>query len=252
MAERGAQGRGNVPIPFSGRRIHIGRTTATVSPVDLEGGATDRDLAADPGELHLLRAQHLPQLPAEGGLHARPALVAGLLAGLATPPAAPLAEEELLGDAGAVKNAARMIDAPALFVFNGDSLVGLDVNAMWDFHHSRRALATVALVALDRTSRYRRVVTDDNCAVTAFHDRQSDSDPSENGKSLVNTGAYLLSRQFIDLIPDERPVSMEDEMLPMLVGSGLYGFVTNGLFLDIGVPDDLARAQHELPMRWKV
>ena len=161
-------------------------------------------------------------------------------------------EEELLGDAGAVKKAARMIDAPTIFVFNGDSLVGLDVNAMWDFHHSRRALATVALVASDRTSRYRRVVTDNNCAVTAFHDKQSDSDASENGKSLVNTGAYVLSRQFIDLIPDERPVSMEEEMLPMLVGSGLYGFVTNGLFLDIGVPDDLARAQHELPMRWKV
>ena len=161
-------------------------------------------------------------------------------------------EEELLGNAGAVKKAARMIDAPALFVFNGDSLVGLDVHAMWDFHHSRKALATVALVASSRTSRYRRVVTDHNCAVTTFHNQPSDSNGSENGKGLVNTGAYLLSRRFIDLIPDERPVSMEDEMLPTLIGSGLYGFVTNDLFLDIGVPDDLARAQHELPMRWKV
>jgi NDP-sugar pyrophosphorylase family protein len=161
-------------------------------------------------------------------------------------------EEELLGDAGAVKKAARMIDAPALFVFNGDSMVGLDVHAMWDFHHSRRALATVALVASNRTSRYGRVLTDENGAVTAVRGQQNDWSGNENGKGLVNAGAYLLSRQFIDLIPDERPVSMEHEMLPMLIGSGLYGFVTNGLFLDIGIPDDLARAQHELPMRWKV
>jgi len=161
-------------------------------------------------------------------------------------------EEELLGNAGAVKKAARMIDAPALFVFNGDALVGLDVSAMWDFHHNHRALATVALVSSSRTNRYRRVFTDEEGAVTAFRNQQSDGSGSENGKGLVNTGAYLLTRQFIDLIPDERSVSMEDEMLPSLIGSGLYGYVTNGLFLDIGVPDDLARAQHELPMRWKV
>jgi len=161
-------------------------------------------------------------------------------------------EQELLGNAGAVKKAARLVDAPALFVFNGDSLVGLDVNAMWDFHHSRRALATVALVSSNRIRRYRRVVTDSNGRVTEFRDQQSDSNGSQNGKGLVNTGTYLLSREFIDSIPDERPVSIEDEMLPTLIGSDLYGFVTKGLFLDIGVPDDLARAQHELPMRWKV
>jgi D-glycero-alpha-D-manno-heptose 1-phosphate guanylyltransferase len=161
-------------------------------------------------------------------------------------------EEELVGNAGAVKKAARLLEAPALFVFNGDSLVGLDVQAMWNFHHARRALATVALVASNRTSRYPRVLMDENGTVTAFRNEETNCGGSGNGNGLVNAGAYLLSRQFIDSIPDDRLVSMEDEMLPTLIGSGLYGFVTNGVFLDIGVPDDLARAQHELPMRWKV
>jgi NDP-sugar pyrophosphorylase family protein len=161
-------------------------------------------------------------------------------------------EEELLGNAGAVKKAASMIDASDLFVFNGDSLVGLDVHEMLKFHHSHKALATMALVASNRTSRYRRVLTNENGAVTAFGAQQNDWNGDENDRALVNTGAYILSRQFVDLIPDERPASLEDEMLPMLIGCGLYGFVTNGLFLDIGVPDDLARAQHELPTRWKV
>jgi NDP-sugar pyrophosphorylase family protein len=161
-------------------------------------------------------------------------------------------EEELLGNAGAVKKAARMIDASDLFIFNGDSLVGLDVHEMLKFHHSHKALATMALVTSNRTSRYRRVWTDENNAVTAFRDQPSDWNGNEHDAGMVNTGAYILSREFVDLIPDQRPVSLEDEMLPMLIGCGLYGFVTNGLFLDIGVPDDLARAQHELPMRWKV
>ena len=160
-------------------------------------------------------------------------------------------EEELLGNAGAVKKAARMIDTPALFVFNGDSLVGLDVHEMLRYHHSRNAVATMALVASNRTSRYRRVLTNENGAVTAFRDEYGDWNDNEN-TGMVNTGAYILSREFVDSIPDQRPASLEDEMLPSLIGCGLYGFVTNALFLDIGVPDDLARAQHELPMRWKV
>jgi NDP-sugar pyrophosphorylase family protein len=160
-------------------------------------------------------------------------------------------EEELLGNAGAVKKAARMIDAPALFVFNGDSLVGLDVHEMLKFHYRRNALATMALVASSRTSRYPRVLTNESGAITNFRDQHSDRHDDEN-TGLVNAGAYILSREFVDLIPDQRPASLEDEMLPGLIGRGLYGFVTNALFLDIGVPDDLARAQHELPMRWKV
>lgn len=160
-------------------------------------------------------------------------------------------EEELLGNAGAVKKAARMIDASALFVFNGDSLVGLDVHEMLMFHHKRNALATMALVASDRASRYRRVLTNENGAVTEFRDQHHDWNDNQS-TGMVNTGAYVLSREFVDSIPDQRPASLEDEMLPRLMGCGLYGFVTNALFLDIGVPDDLARAQHELPKRWKV
>ena len=36
-------------------------------------------------------------------------------------------------------------------------------------------------------------------------------------------------------------VSLEREVLPTLVGDGLFGFVTEGLFVDIGVPDDYRR-----------
>jgi NDP-sugar pyrophosphorylase family protein len=158
-------------------------------------------------------------------------------------------EEELLGNAGAVKKAARMIDASAVFVFNGDSFLDLDVQAIWNFHHYRQALATVALVPLPRTNRYGAMSKNERGEITVLRENYDDSLDSGNGKCLINSGTYLLSRQFIDLIPDGRAVSIEKEMFPMLVGSGLYGFFTDGYFIDIGVPDDLARAQHELPMR---
>jgi NDP-sugar pyrophosphorylase family protein len=159
-------------------------------------------------------------------------------------------EKELLGNAGAVKRAARLIDATAPFVFNGNSFLDLDVRAMWDFHHSRRALATLALVSLTRPNGYTRISTDDRGAITSFNNDSSIN--ANNPNHLVNAGTYLLSRQCIDLIPEGRPASIEKDIFPPLVGSGLYGFVTGGYFIDIGLPDDLARAQHELPMRWKL
>jgi NDP-sugar pyrophosphorylase family protein len=158
-------------------------------------------------------------------------------------------EEELLGNAGAVKKAARMIDADALFVFNGDSFLDLDVQAMWDFHHSRGAVATMALVELPRASRYGPISKDEHDQIRAFPEKHDNSTAGNNGRCLINAGAYLLSRQFIDSIPDGRPVSIEKEMFPTVTGSGLYGFFTDRYFIDIGVADDLARAQYELPMR---
>jgi NDP-sugar pyrophosphorylase family protein len=161
-------------------------------------------------------------------------------------------EEELLGNAGAVKKAARMIDdAAALCVVNGGSFLDLDVQAMWEFHHSRKALATVALVALTRANGSGHVVTNERGEIMAFGEKNEDSIDTDNGKGLINAGTYLLSRQFIDLIPDGRPVSIEKEMFPMFVGSGLHGFFSDAYFIDIARPDALAKAQYELPMRLK-
>jgi NDP-sugar pyrophosphorylase family protein len=158
-------------------------------------------------------------------------------------------EEKPLGNGAAVKKAADMIGAVAPFVFNGDSFLDLDVQAMWDFHHARKALATVAVVASPRARCQGRILTNERGEITAFSDRHDDSINSPNGKCLINAGTYLLSRQFIDQIPDGRPVSIEKEIFPTLVGAGLYGFFTKGYFIDIGVPNDLARARYELPLR---
>ena len=95
-------------------------------------------------------------------------------------------------------------------------------------------------------------MTNERGEITAFREKYDDAIQSNKGKRLINAGAYLLSRQFIDLIPDGRPVLIEKDLFPVLIGFGLYGFVSNGYFVDIGVPEDLARAQRELPMRSRV
>jgi len=54
------------------------------------------------------------------------------------------------------------------------------------------------------------------------------------------------TRVFVSVFP-EKEISyamktLEKEIFPSLIGEKLYGFMNDGLFLDIGTPDDFAKA----------
>ena len=63
---------------------------------------------------------------------------------------------------------------------------------------------------------------------------------------VINGGVYLFDRRLVDHL---RPAcSLEADVLPGLAAAGaLRGTVADGYFRDIGVPDDFARAQTEIP-----
>ncbi len=65
-----------------------------------------------------------------------------------------------------------------------------------------------------------------------------------SGPGLINGGTYLLSRGVLEKIPRDVPFSFEQHLLVPEVGAiRPAAFVTDGLFIDIGVPKDYARAQ---------
>jgi len=87
------------------------------------------------------------------------------------------------------------------------------------------------------------VVTMEADQVTEFRERPS---PGEAG--LINAGIYLFDRSILDHI--EPVCSLERDVLPGLAAKGLLrGTEGHGFFIDIGIPEDLARAGTELPRR---
>ena len=61
---------------------------------------------------------------------------------------------------------------------------------------------------------------------------------------LINGGVYAISASIRDLLPDATTFSFEKEVLEMNVEKGfLAGYISKGLFIDIGVPVDYERAQ---------
>ncbi|SMF71789.1 D-glycero-D-manno-heptose 1,7-bisphosphate phosphatase [Tistlia consotensis] len=67
----------------------------------------------------------------------------------------------------------------------------------------------------------------------------------------VNGGLYLVDRSILGWI-DALPCSIEHDVFPRLAAAGrLAGRIYDRFFLDIGVPADFARAQAEIPARFR-
>jgi D,D-heptose 1,7-bisphosphate phosphatase len=84
------------------------------------------------------------------------------------------------------------------------------------------------------------VVTLDNDRITSFRER-----PSPGTPGVINSGVYLFRRALLNSLgPD---CSLEADVLPALAAAGsLRGTIAKGYFRDIGVPEDLDRADTEL------
>jgi NDP-sugar pyrophosphorylase family protein len=167
-------------------------------------------------------------------------------------------ERTLLGTAGALKHAEKLISMPHCLVVNGDSFLDVNLAQMFRFHVRRRALATLAVACVRNSARYGTVQLDRSGNVIAFQEKKQnlvsqDNSPSGPGRpQLINGGVYLLEKHFFDVIPPRKAISLETQIFPALVGKNLYGFVTDGYFIDIGVPADYEKAQCELPKRFRV
>ncbi len=145
------------------------------------------------------------------------------------------------GTGGALHHAAALLDDTFLLC-NGDSLFDCNLSLLLAGAGAGPALCRMLLRAVDDTDRY-GVVTVRGDQVVAFQPRAE-----RPAAGLVNAGVYLVERGLLDHL---RPVcSLESDVLPGLAAAGqLKATVTTGYFLDIGIPEDLARAQWELPAR---
>jgi NDP-sugar pyrophosphorylase family protein len=148
-----------------------------------------------------------------------------------------------LGTAGALRLAAESLAAGCrFFALNGDSISQVDFAGMLRSHESRRALATVVLFRKSNAGRYGRVeIAADNQILEFF-----EKDPAAPVDGFINAGIYVFERDAIAAVPAACEVSLERDVLPQFAGNNLFAFRADGYFIDIGIPEDLARAQAEL------
>lgn len=147
-------------------------------------------------------------------------------------------EPQPLGTAGAMKLAQRHLTEDSTFlVMNGDSFAEIDFEQLILAHRGHNAFATMATVAVQNAARYGTVRVDSGAWVTGFSEKTGVEDPG-----LINAGVYVFDRSIFAHIP-EGTSSLERDVFPRILDRGVYGFEHRGMFIDIGTPEDYARAQ---------
>lgn len=145
-------------------------------------------------------------------------------------------EKQPLGTGGGIRLAMEKVDSDHVFVFNGDTYLDLEVaKAQQQWEASKRPLI-VALEVAD-AGRYGRILVTDG-VVTGF------SSKGEAGPGLINAGCYVLHKNQLDSFPSGVHFSIEsDYLMPAVTARVFNVFITTGLFIDIGIPDDFLKAQ---------
>lgn len=114
------------------------------------------------------------------------------------------------GTAGALKLVENWVSDP-FFVWNGDTISNIDLNAMKEYHQSKQAMATVF----------------------THHD------------SIHSGGIYLFNKEVLDYIPDNTFYSINEDLIPDLLvrREKVKTFKTRKYYYyDIGTPSKLAYA----------
>jgi mannose-1-phosphate guanylyltransferase len=143
-------------------------------------------------------------------------------------------EPSPLGTGGALRFAGELL-ADRFFMLNGDVLTDIDLTAQLAQHEQTGARATIALIGVDDPSAYGLVRRNPDHSVSEFLEKPS---PDQIDTNLINAGAYILDRSILDEMPPPGSnISIERDVFPKLVGQGLFGFASQGYWMDIGTPD---------------
>jgi mannose-1-phosphate guanylyltransferase/phosphomannomutase len=141
-------------------------------------------------------------------------------------------ESTPLGTAGSVRNAKDELDERFL-VISGDVLTDIDLGEVVDFHDRRGALATLALKAVENPLEFGIVITDEDGAIERFLEKPT---WGQVFSDTINTGIFVLEPEIFDYIPEGRAVDFSAETFPaaLAAGKGLYGYVAEGYWEDVG------------------
>lgn len=151
-------------------------------------------------------------------------------------------EHEPLGTGGAIKLGMDLCNSERVLVLNGDTLFDINLTAMYAFHKEKNASISIALRYLPDVSRYGTVKIDADSRITGFAEKSA-----ATGEGYINGGIYLFNKNVFAPAEYPQKFSIEKDLFEKYYRTlGMYGFVSNDYFIDIGIPEDYQRAQAEL------
>jgi mannose-1-phosphate guanylyltransferase/phosphomannomutase len=153
-------------------------------------------------------------------------------------------EENPLGTAGSVRNAMDELDEPFL-VISGDVVTDIDLAAVVDLHRDKKALATIALKAMENPLEFGIVITREDGSIERFLEKPT---WGQVFSDTINTGVYALQPDIFDYIEPDKPVDFSADVFPRLLDDGMpvFGYVAEGYWEDVGTLDAYIKAHQDV------
>ena len=149
-----------------------------------------------------------------------------------------LQEPQPLGTGGALRFARDRL-ADSFLMLNGDSMFAFNWLDLVVAPLDGAAVGRLALRTVPNAARYGVVRADADGRVASMR-----QDSAHTGPGDINGGVYWLDRAILDYMEADGFVSLENDVFPRVIADGrLRARRYDGFFIDIGVPDDYARAQ---------
>jgi D-glycero-alpha-D-manno-heptose 1-phosphate guanylyltransferase len=150
-------------------------------------------------------------------------------------------EMEPLGTGGALKKALLNTNGQHCIVLNGDSFFKVAIEDLMKAHFDYCSDFTIALKRMVDFDRYGAVKLQGD-RIVAFEEK------CFRKEGVINGGVYIAKTSAIIDAGLPQKFSLEKDFLEKYVSSlRMHGKVFYDYFIDIGVPEDYARAQKELP-----
>lgn len=150
-------------------------------------------------------------------------------------------EKEPLGTGGAIQLACNFAKEKNVVVVNGDSIFKVDLSLQADFHFAHQSHCTLALKPMENFERYGVVELNTDHSIASFKEKQFYQ------KGLINGGVYILHTEYFLALGLPEKFSFETDYLQKYYTErNIYGVIQDGYFIDIGIPEDYAKAQQDL------
>lgn len=151
-------------------------------------------------------------------------------------------EETPLGTGGGIRKAMELNKDELVLALNGDSYFDVDLYHFKKLHSLKNSQISLALRKVQNASRYGAIKIDETDRITSFKEKSSQAH-----EGFINAGVYILNQDvFLKHTPANCNFSIEKDFFEKQHQTlPIYGFEFSGYFIDIGIPEDYNKAQHD-------
>ncbi|MBA2745766.1 MAG: HAD-IIIA family hydrolase [Flavisolibacter sp.] len=146
-----------------------------------------------------------------------------------------------LGTGGAIHLALSKATTENVVITNGDTLYKVNLDEAFHLHLDKNAAATLLLKPMQDFDRYGVVEVDPENKIQSFQEKKYYT------AGHINGGMYILNKHSFLERTGPGKFSFEKDFLEAHYNEGIFcGLIQDGYFIDIGIPEDFARAGKDL------